>query len=134
MKKKSKNTGSKGNQKQTVKKVYPATWQAISKQAREKVDWRCQHCYKQCYRPGEKAINRLDVLAVHHCNGDTQDNRPDNLLQLCHFCHLRLHNFEQTEKCKYKKKTGVEFKALPVNLQGFFLSQWTQEACNVAIQ
>jgi len=68
---------------------YPDFWPEIARAVKETVNWRCQSCGQQCYRPNEPVTDRTRVLTVHHLNHDPRDCRPDNLIALCAPCHLR---------------------------------------------
>jgi predicted HNH restriction endonuclease len=76
---------------------YPSNWSEIATAIKEKARWRCQHCGRQCYRPGEKPkdLTRSEwttlTLSVHHSNRDPADNRAENLIPLCTPCHLASH-------------------------------------------
>jgi len=70
---------------------YPAEWEAIAQEVKEAADWRCVHCGRQCYRPGEKVETRKRVLTVAHWpDSDPMNVAKENLLALCAPCHLRL--------------------------------------------
>jgi len=69
--------------------LYPDDWDNIALQVKEKADWTCQRCGKQCYRPGQPALDRRKVLTVHHKDHDPQNSADDNLEALCAPCHLR---------------------------------------------
>lgn len=80
-------------------KDYPPDWPAIATAIKAAADWRCQDCGMQCYRPGERHIDRRRTMSVHHLGApkddgspgdmhDKQDCRPENLLALCSACHL----------------------------------------------
>lgn len=69
--------------------LYPDDWDDIALQVKEKADWTCRRCGKQCYRPGQPALDRRKVLTVHHRDHDPQNCEDDNLEALCAPCHLR---------------------------------------------
>lgn len=65
----------------------------------EKYDSNCQKCGW-----GEKntASNRIP-LAVHHIDGNSSNNRPNNLELLCPNCHSLTHNFGSRNKGNGRK-------------------------------
>ena len=92
--------------------LYPPDWEAIALAKRNSTDWKCEHCGKECRRPGESplefmeriATNRLSecpvvreyteyprrfTLTVGHLDQNPQNNAPENLAALCAPCHLR---------------------------------------------
>ena len=44
---------------------------------------------------GGQSIGRTNLL-IHHINGQTSDNRPENLITICHHCHATHHKSEST--------------------------------------
>jgi len=76
---------------------YPKNWKEIALAVKEKANWRCSRCGRQCFRKGEKPkkLTREQwtayTLCVHHSNYDPSDNRPENLIPLCNPCHLTKH-------------------------------------------
>jgi hypothetical protein len=115
-------------------KQYPENWEKIAKEMKAAAQWHCRKCGDQCYKPGEKAINRLKVLGVHHRDGNTQHNWDANLLPLCTDCHFKLHGFELIKQREFKRQVGIEFNKIPKIIKENFLIQWTQEACNHPIK
>ena len=77
--------------------LYPRNWNSIALSVKEAVDWRCQCCGKNCYKPGEKPEDltrsdwTADILQVHHRNHDPSQNQVSNLQAVCAACHLNLH-------------------------------------------
>lgn len=69
--------------------LYPPNWEEIAHQVKEAANWTCQECSKQCYRPGEPALDRRKVLTVHHKDHDPKNLDRANLEALCAPCHLR---------------------------------------------
>ncbi|MBD2680922.1 MULTISPECIES: HNH endonuclease signature motif containing protein [Nostoc] len=80
-----------------VRQRYPSNWNEISFAVREAALWRCQHCDRLCFRPGEKpkTLTRSEwtmaTLTVHHADFAPENNNFDNLIALCAPCHLALH-------------------------------------------
>lgn len=64
------------------RRYYPIDWKAITTRLKQRANWTCQKCHRHADRG--KGIQ----LAVHHINGNTQDNRDTNLIVLCRRCHL----------------------------------------------
>ncbi|MGQ4646023.1 HNH endonuclease [Lyngbya aestuarii] len=68
---------------------YPENWSEIALTVKEAAGWRCRHCGKQSFRPGEKPSNltrsewTVAILCVHHANFTPEDNRIENLIPLC---------------------------------------------------
>lgn len=71
--------------------LYPPDWPAISLAIRNAADWRCQWCGVQCYRPGERCVNRARVLTVAHVVAISEGggHERENLRALCAACHCR---------------------------------------------
>lgn len=68
---------------------YPDDWERIARDVKEKADWKCQRCGKQCRRPGEPFDTHKRTLTVHHINHMPEDCQKENLEALCSGCHLR---------------------------------------------
>jgi rubredoxin len=64
---------------------YPKNWRAIARRVKDAAGWRCE----QCGHPHAPAQGY--TLTVHHIDGDTFNNAPDNLVALCQRCHLAIH-------------------------------------------
>jgi hypothetical protein len=60
----------------------PFGWTGLSKQLREKADWRCLDC-------NVHLVNHPALLHVHHINGNKADNRVGNLEVVCKLCHSK---------------------------------------------
>ena len=67
---------------------YPANWGEIALNVKEKADWKCQKCGKQCRRPGEPFDTHRNTLTVAHLNQMPEDCSPENLMAMCAPCHL----------------------------------------------
>lgn len=94
------------------RKLYPDNWEQIALQIKEKADWTCQSCGKECRRSGESVTafilrwcdgNLRDTnwseiadhpqkwtLTVAHLNHEPSDCRSENLRALCAPCHCRM--------------------------------------------
>jgi len=84
---------------------YPENWEEISLIIRNKAEWICQQCGKQCRKPKEPiqefidrtGYNNLEVrthrirwcLTVAHLNHTPMDCRHENLRAMCAPCHLK---------------------------------------------
>jgi len=63
---------------------YPADWQAISREVRERNRWFCQECGNDC-------SNFKKYLHVHHIDSRKDRNNRENLKSLCIYCHSLYH-------------------------------------------
>ena len=81
-------------------KLYPPDWKAIAQRIKDAAGWKCQHCGKQCRKPGERFDSHTRTLTVSHLNHDPADCREENLRALCAPCHLRYdrHHHAETRK------------------------------------
>lgn len=62
---------------------YPDNWRDIARKVKEEADWKCERCgYPHYPEHGY-------TLTVHHKDGDTKNNDPENLEALCQRCHLK---------------------------------------------
>lgn len=85
---------------------YPANWEEISLSVRERAGWICEHCGKQCRRPGEAWLDfaysllhqgrtvvsqrpTVYTLTAAHMDQNPSNNDPGNLKALCAPCHLK---------------------------------------------
>lgn len=58
-------------------------WDALSKRIKRRDGFKCQRCHRS-----KAELERFGLsLHVHHVNGESSDNRPENLLTLCEQCH-----------------------------------------------
>lgn len=80
---------------------YPADWDAISRAAKDRADWRCActgHCGRGTHtgrcpnRHGHGAYDTgsLVILTTAHLNHQPEDCRPENLVPMCQGCHLHM--------------------------------------------
>lgn len=86
---------------------YPIHWEVIARQIKDKADWKCQMCGKQCRRPGEPFDTHKNTLTVAHLNHIPEDVREENLMAMCAPCHLRYdakHHAETRRKRKNVEK------------------------------
>ncbi len=86
---------------------YPKNWKEISLKVRTAANWQCQHCERQCRRPGEpipdfiartgyekaevEAHPRRWTLQTAHLNHDPE-NEAAALIALCVTCHRQYDN------------------------------------------
>lgn len=82
---------------------YPENWNEIALRVKEDADWRCQECGKQCYRPGQKHLNRQYTLTVAHLDHKPMNCDPSNLKAMCSVCHLKYDNQHRAEQREKKR-------------------------------
>lgn len=87
---------------------YPAEWERIAFAVKERADWVCQKCGKQCRRPGEPFDTHRRTLTVAHLNHVPEDVADDNLMALCAPCHLRYDAKHHAETRRERKETTEE--------------------------
>jgi 5-methylcytosine-specific restriction endonuclease McrA len=111
---------------------YPANWDDIRQAAYQRAGWRCEHC-GMVFIPGTTqaryAKNRdgkPSTLTVHHLNGDTHDNRWENLLAACQACHLHIQGtwkpggmLPWPEPPQWLIERGLDYQRPPVQLAMF---------------
>ena len=85
--------------------LYPANWDEIALYVKEKADWKCQVCGKQCRRPGEKFDTHKRTLTVAHLNHIPMDCRDENLKAMCAVCHLKYDAKHHAETRKNKRSS-----------------------------
>ena len=90
------------------KKRYPGNWKQIATGIKEKADWKCQVCGKQCRRPNEKFDTHKRTLTVAHLNHVPEDCREENLKAMCAPCHLRYDAKHHAETRRQKKEAESE--------------------------
>lgn len=86
----------------TTTRTYPENWRDVSRAAKIAASWTCEVCGLVCDESGNAlpdqprstcADGRATKLTTHHINDDTFDNRPENLLVCCQFCHLAVEHW-----------------------------------------
>ena len=87
------------------RKRYPKNWKQIADDIKEKADWKCQVCGKQCRRPHEKFDTHKRTLTVAHLNHVPEDCREENLKAMCAPCHLR-YDAQHHAETRKKKREG----------------------------
>ena len=88
------------------KALYPKDWDGIALDVKERADWKCQFCGKQCRRPGEPFDTHKRTLTVAHMNHKPMDINPENLKALCAPCHLRYDAQHHAETRKAKRRVS----------------------------
>lgn len=88
------------------RELYPANWEQIALAVKERADWKCEGCGKQCRRPGEPFDTHRRTLTVSHKNHIPADCRAENLQALCAPCHLRYDASHHAETRRKSKKTA----------------------------
>lgn len=91
---------------------YPIHWEVIARQIKDKADWKCQMCGKQCRRPGETFDTHKNTLTVAHLNHIPEDVREENLMAMCAPCHLRYDAKHHAETRRKKKECGKRNRRL----------------------
>lgn len=89
------------------KERYPQNWKQIALEIKEKADWKCQKCGKQCRRPGEPFDTHKRTLTVAHLNHTPEDISPENLKAMCAPCHLRYDAQHHAETRKKKREIAA---------------------------
>lgn len=98
--------------------LYPANWEAIAFEVKDRANWRCEECGKPCRRPGvkwddfvgdlltndpgdwhEKTCDEVNgelvqkpqrfTLTTAHMDHNPENCTEGNLKALCSVCHLR---------------------------------------------
>ena len=89
------------NVKSQRKPRYPQNWAEISREAKQRQDYRCQVCGKQCLRPEDdrsklsKSQIAQKTANTHHISGNGMENGPSNLFVVCTAHHLEIHRGEK---------------------------------------
>ena len=92
------------------KERYPQNWKQIALEIKEKADWKCEKCGKQCRRPGEPFDTHKRTLTVAHLNHTPEDISPENLKAMCAPCHLRYDAQHHAETRKKKREIAARRK------------------------
>lgn len=71
------------------RKLYPANWDEISREVKDRAGWRCQLCGKDCRPPGEPLDTHRNTLTTAHLDHDPTNHDTARLAALCAPCHLR---------------------------------------------
>ena len=79
-------------------------------QALKRTNGKCETCGASAYQ-------------IHHIDEDKSNHQPDNLICLCHSCHMALHSGEEKTTSKYKRIFGRSIKELAeiLNLPAAYL-------------
>ena len=89
--------------------LYPDNWEEISYWVKANADWKCQHCGKQCRRPGEPFDTHKQTLTTAHLDHDPH-NPKARLAALCAPCHLRydaVHHAKNAAATRAKRKRVI---------------------------
>lgn len=87
---------------------YPKNWDAIARDVKDRADWKCQRCGKQCRRPGEPFDTHKRTLTVAHLNHTPEDCRPENLMAMCGPCHCRYDAKHHAETRRARRSAEIE--------------------------
>ena len=72
---------------------YPKNWKAIAIAVKEAANWKCQQCGIDCSDPkqwrGDRYLQAMFTLTVHHVDRNPENNQPENLIALCTPCYVR---------------------------------------------
>lgn len=94
------------NDKNAPINEYTEDWESISYIYRQRVNWKCERCEKDC------SHNHGD-LHVHHKDGDRSNNQVWNLEALCTNCHTKEHpHMRGLHKRKNQNNTKVQMDSL----------------------
>ena len=86
------------------KERYPKEWKMIALSVKEKAEWKCQVCGKQCRKPNEPFDTHKRTLTVAHLNHIPEDVSEENLKAMCAPCHLRYDAKHHAETRKNNQK------------------------------
>jgi hypothetical protein len=89
---------------------YPANWEKIATDKKNKVGWKCEVCGKQCRKPGEEFDTHKRTLTVAHLNHTPEDVRPENLKAMCAPCHLR---YDAQHHAETRRKSKCSIRSIP---------------------
>jgi len=72
---------------------YSKEWKAIAIAVKEAANWKCQECGIDCSQPekwrGDRYLQAMITLTVHHVDFNSENDQPDNLIALCIPCSAR---------------------------------------------
>lgn len=88
------------------KALYPKDWDKIALDVKERANWKCQFCGKQCRKPGEPFDTHTRTLTVAHMDHRPMNIKPDNLKALCAPCHLRYDAQHHAETRRAKRRVS----------------------------
>lgn len=104
--------------------LYPVNWEEISLSVRQRANWQCQCCGKQCRQSGESVQNFIDrvglpadevklapirwCLTVAHLNHEPSDCGLENLKAMCAPCHLRYDVDQHIQTRKANRRKALE--------------------------
>lgn len=95
------------------KALYPENWNTIALEVKNKAEWKCQKCDRQCTLPEGSHHDARDTLTVHHIDQKPPNCSRDNLVALCSGCHLKLHHYIRSIERIF---TTAGIKLLPRNI------------------
>jgi hypothetical protein len=99
--------------------LYPKNWEAIAYRIKDRANWCCQECRRQCKRPDQDWSEFLScgcvsgemeakptrfILTVAHLNHIPSDCSDENLRALCTVCHLRYDARQMALKRRLKRE------------------------------
>ena len=70
-------------------------WQTIRRKVLQRDDDKCQW-QEKCNRKTKQSLKNRPQLAIHHIDGNLQNNDLNNLITLCSRCHKYFHAIEGT--------------------------------------
>ncbi len=88
---------------------YPPGWKALAEAVKTMDGWKC----RSSGHPHDPAEGY--TLTIHHRDGDTSNNTPDNLISLCQRCHLAAQG-RLYASCGIKSGHYTEFQRLQLTL------------------
>lgn len=84
------------------RKQYPANWNEIALEVKERAAWTCQDCGKVCRKPGEPG-RQTHTLTVAHLDHNPPNCARENLRALCAPCHLRYDARMHADRAKLRR-------------------------------
>ena len=94
------------------RKKYPDNWDEIAFFVKSRARWICQHCGKQCRKPGEQFDTHKRTATTAHLKHKEFNCTLKNLACLCAPCHIRFDKSNDIVKqgMLLKIKKGVYFE------------------------